>query len=251
MGFFVPDEQPVIWRGPMLHKALEQFLVDAYWGEPDFLLIDMPPGHRRRHPLAGPVPAPDRDRGGHDATGRRPAGGPALGLRGQEAQAARCAASSRTCRGSPATTAPATSCSGRAAAQALADDLEVPLLGRIPLVPAVREGGDTGVPVRVRRSRRRGGAGLRRAGRPARRGARPGRGSTAASSAPRPALAGARRQPSTSVDAPGEPVAVPSEVRRRRWPWRSGRSSRPRRRPPRGPPRGCPRRGRRPLAPRG
>ena len=44
MGFFVPDEQPVIWRGPMLHKALEQFLVDAYWGEPDYLLIDMPPG---------------------------------------------------------------------------------------------------------------------------------------------------------------------------------------------------------------
>ncbi len=44
MGFFVPDEQPVIWRGPMLHKALEQFLVDSYWGEPDFLLIDMPPG---------------------------------------------------------------------------------------------------------------------------------------------------------------------------------------------------------------
>ena len=44
MGFFVPDDQPVIWRGPMLHKALEQFLVDAYWGEPDYLLIDMPPG---------------------------------------------------------------------------------------------------------------------------------------------------------------------------------------------------------------
>jgi ATP-binding protein involved in chromosome partitioning len=35
MGFFVPDEQPVIWRGPMLHNALEQFLGDAYWGEPD------------------------------------------------------------------------------------------------------------------------------------------------------------------------------------------------------------------------
>jgi ATP-binding protein involved in chromosome partitioning len=44
MGYFVPDDTPVIWRGPMLHKALEQFLVDAYWGEPDFLLIDMPPG---------------------------------------------------------------------------------------------------------------------------------------------------------------------------------------------------------------
>ncbi|MGH9205520.1 MAG: P-loop NTPase, partial [Acidimicrobiales bacterium] len=44
MGYFVPDDTPVIWRGPMLHKALEQFLVDAYWGEPDFLVIDMPPG---------------------------------------------------------------------------------------------------------------------------------------------------------------------------------------------------------------
>ncbi len=44
MGFFVPDEQPVIWRGPMLHKALQQFLGDVYWGDLDFLLIDMPPG---------------------------------------------------------------------------------------------------------------------------------------------------------------------------------------------------------------
>ena len=61
MGFFVPDDQPVIWRGPMLHKALEQFLVDAYWGEPDFLLIDMPPGHRRRDAVARPVSAADRD----------------------------------------------------------------------------------------------------------------------------------------------------------------------------------------------
>jgi ATP-binding protein involved in chromosome partitioning len=44
MGFFVPDGQPVIWRGPMLHKAIEQFLGDVYWGDLDFLLIDMPPG---------------------------------------------------------------------------------------------------------------------------------------------------------------------------------------------------------------
>jgi ATP-binding protein involved in chromosome partitioning len=44
MGFFVPDDQPVIWRGPMLHKAIEQFVTEAFWGEPDFLLIDMPPG---------------------------------------------------------------------------------------------------------------------------------------------------------------------------------------------------------------
>lgn len=44
MGFFVGDDQPVVWRGPMLHKALEQFLVDVDWGDPEFLLIDMPPG---------------------------------------------------------------------------------------------------------------------------------------------------------------------------------------------------------------
>jgi ATP-binding protein involved in chromosome partitioning len=44
MGFFVGDDTPVIWRGPMLHKALQQFLGDVYWGELDFLLIDMPPG---------------------------------------------------------------------------------------------------------------------------------------------------------------------------------------------------------------
>ncbi len=44
IGFFVGDDQPVMWRGPMLHKALEQFLVDVYWGDPDFLVVDMPPG---------------------------------------------------------------------------------------------------------------------------------------------------------------------------------------------------------------
>ena len=44
MGFFAKEDQPVIWRGPMLHKALEQFLTDVYWDEPDYLLIDLPPG---------------------------------------------------------------------------------------------------------------------------------------------------------------------------------------------------------------
>ncbi|HEX9891906.1 MAG TPA: Mrp/NBP35 family ATP-binding protein [Actinomycetota bacterium] len=44
MGFFVSDDTPVIWRGPMLHKALQQFIGDVYWGDLDVLLIDMPPG---------------------------------------------------------------------------------------------------------------------------------------------------------------------------------------------------------------
>ncbi len=44
IGMFVPDSQPVIWRGPMLHRALQQFLADVFWGDLDVLLIDMPPG---------------------------------------------------------------------------------------------------------------------------------------------------------------------------------------------------------------
>ena len=44
MGFFAKEDQPVIWRGPMLHKALEQFLTDVFWDEPDYLLVDLPPG---------------------------------------------------------------------------------------------------------------------------------------------------------------------------------------------------------------
>ena len=44
MGMFVPAGQPVVWRGPMLHRALEQFLADVYWGDLDVLLLDLPPG---------------------------------------------------------------------------------------------------------------------------------------------------------------------------------------------------------------
>ncbi|MGH2542719.1 MAG: Mrp/NBP35 family ATP-binding protein [Ardenticatenaceae bacterium] len=44
MGFLVRPDQPVIWRGPMLHQALRQFLSDVEWGELDYLIIDMPPG---------------------------------------------------------------------------------------------------------------------------------------------------------------------------------------------------------------
>ena len=44
MGFFAREDQPVIWRGPMLHKALEQFLTDVYWEDLDYLVIDLPPG---------------------------------------------------------------------------------------------------------------------------------------------------------------------------------------------------------------
>src|SRR5919199_4156694 len=44
IGFFLDDNQPVMWRGPMLHRALEQFLQDVHWGDLDVLVVDMPPG---------------------------------------------------------------------------------------------------------------------------------------------------------------------------------------------------------------
>ena len=44
MGFLVEEETPVIWRGPMLFKAIDQFLKEVYWGELDYLLVDLPPG---------------------------------------------------------------------------------------------------------------------------------------------------------------------------------------------------------------
>jgi ATP-binding protein involved in chromosome partitioning len=44
IGFFLDDNEPVMWRGPMLHRALEQFLQDVHWGEIDVLVVDMPPG---------------------------------------------------------------------------------------------------------------------------------------------------------------------------------------------------------------
>src|SRR5437773_7556830 len=44
IGFFLDDNQPVMWRGPMLHRALEQFLSDVHWGALDLLVVDMPPG---------------------------------------------------------------------------------------------------------------------------------------------------------------------------------------------------------------
>ncbi|HEX2051021.1 MAG TPA: P-loop NTPase [Actinomycetota bacterium] len=44
IGLFTTEENPVVWRGPMLHKALQQFLTDVHWDDPDYLLVDLPPG---------------------------------------------------------------------------------------------------------------------------------------------------------------------------------------------------------------
>ena len=47
MGFLVGDDEPVVWRGPMLHRHMRQLIADVEWGELDYLLVDLPPGHGR------------------------------------------------------------------------------------------------------------------------------------------------------------------------------------------------------------
>ena len=148
MGFFVPDEQPVIWRGPMLHKAIEQFVTEAWWGEPDFLLIDMPPGtgdvaltlsevlpRVEIYVVTTPQPAAER-------------------VAQRSAWAAR--KMKLAVRGVIENMSWFTGDDGHryelfgaGGGEQLATQLGVPLLGKIPLVPALREGGDAGSPITV------------------------------------------------------------------------------------------------------
>jgi len=148
MGFFVPDDQPVIWRGPMLHKALEQFLVDAYWGEPDFLLVDMPPGTGdvalslgqylpRTEIVVVTTPQP---------AARRVAQRSAYAAKKLKLPVRGVVENLSWFTGDDGMRYELFGSGGGAA---LAEALEVPLLAQIPLVPAVRAGGDDGVPIRV------------------------------------------------------------------------------------------------------
>ena len=54
IGFLTEEDSPVIWRGPMLHKALTSFVTEIWWDDPDYLLVDLPPGHRATWPCRSP-----------------------------------------------------------------------------------------------------------------------------------------------------------------------------------------------------
>ncbi len=147
-GFFVGDDQPVIWRGPMLHKALEQFLTDVYWGEPDFLLVDMPPGTGdvalslaqfmpRTEVMVVTTPQP---------AAQRVAQRSALMARKVNLSVRGVVENMSWFTGDDGKRY---EIFGAGGGQLLADDLGVPLLGQIPLIAALREGGDVGTPVTV------------------------------------------------------------------------------------------------------
>ena len=150
MGFFVPEETPVIWRGPMLHKAIEQFLGDVYWGELDFLLADLPPGTGDVSiSLASFLPGAQMlvvttpqeaarkvaERAGKMAerTNLRP-----IGVIENMSWFACPHCGERT------------PIFGEGGGRQAAETLGVPLLGQIPLEPSLRQGGDVGVPIVVR-----------------------------------------------------------------------------------------------------
>jgi ATP-binding protein involved in chromosome partitioning len=143
IGFFMDDNSPIMWRGPMLHRALEQFLSDVHWGDVDTLVVDMPPGTGdvaislgqllpRAEVLVVTTPQP----AAQQVAVRAAQMAEKLGMRitgvvenmswlvgtGQEIF-------------------------GAGGGERLAEEVGAPLLARIPLDPALREAADAGVPV--------------------------------------------------------------------------------------------------------
>jgi ATP-binding protein involved in chromosome partitioning len=146
VGFFVEEERPVIWRGPMLHKALEQFLTDVYWDDPEYLLVDLPPGtgdvaislaqflpRSELYVVTTPQPAAQRvaqrvgfmaEKVGLELKGVIENMSWFTGDDGKRYELF-----------------------GSGGGEDLAERLGVPLLGKIPLVQALRAGSDTGHPI--------------------------------------------------------------------------------------------------------
>jgi ATP-binding protein involved in chromosome partitioning len=146
MGFFAKEDQPVIWRGPMLHKALEQFLTDVYWDDPDFLLVDLPPGTGDISlSLAQFLPKAEV----YVVTTPQPAAQRVAQRAGYMAQKV-----NLTVRGVIENMSWFVGDDGKryelfgaGGGDDLADKLGVPLLGQVPLLTAMREGGDSGRPI--------------------------------------------------------------------------------------------------------
>ena len=146
MGFFAEEDQPVIWRGPMLHKALEQFLTDVFWDEPDYLLIDLPPGtgdislslaqflpRSEMYVVTTPQPAAQRVAQRAAFMGEKVN----LAVHGVIENMSYFTGDD----------AKRYYLFGAGGGQELADRLEVPLVGQVPLIPELREGSDSGNPI--------------------------------------------------------------------------------------------------------
>jgi ATP-binding protein involved in chromosome partitioning len=139
IGFFLDENAPVMWRGPMLHRALEQFLSDVHWGELDTLVVDMPPGTGdvaislgqllpRAEVIVVTTPQPAAQ---------------------QVAVRAALMAQKTNMRLLGAVENMTGDVFGRGGGAGLAHELGIELLGEVPLDPRLREQGDLGVPLVV------------------------------------------------------------------------------------------------------
>jgi ATP-binding protein involved in chromosome partitioning len=146
IGFFVEEDAAVVWRGPMLHKALTQFLQDVEWGALDYLLVDLPPGtgdvsmtlaqllpQARFAIVTTPQPTAQK-------VARRAA---------QMAHkvSLEIVGVIENMSGFTTPSGERYALFGEGGGQELADELEVPLLGRVPLTMPLREHADSGVPL--------------------------------------------------------------------------------------------------------
>jgi ATP-binding protein involved in chromosome partitioning len=137
IGFFLDDNQPVMWRGPMLHRALEQFLSDVHWGELDVLVVDMPPGTGDVAISLGQL-LPRAE--AIVVTTPQPAAQEVAARAGVMAQktSMRLIGVIENMSGEVF---------GSGGGERLAQELGIPLLGSVPLDPLVRECGDGGEPI--------------------------------------------------------------------------------------------------------
>jgi ATP-binding protein involved in chromosome partitioning len=148
IGFFVQENSAVVWRGPMLHKALTQFLEDVAWGELDYLLVDLPPGTGDvSMTLAQLLPQAKFLL----VTTPQPAAQTVARRSAEMAHKVNLdiAGVIENMSGFTTPGGERFQIFGEGGGQALADDLDVPLLGKVPLTMPLREQADAGVPLAI------------------------------------------------------------------------------------------------------
>jgi ATP-binding protein involved in chromosome partitioning len=147
MGMLVPPDQPVIWRGPMLHGAVQQFMRDVAWGELDYLVVDLPPGTgdvalsmAQSVPMAGAVVVTTPQ--GVSVSDVRKAVAmfrqlniPVLGVIENMSYFACGHCGEKT------------DIFGTGGGRRMAEDMQIPFLGEVPIDTRVRSGGDEGRPI--------------------------------------------------------------------------------------------------------
>ncbi|GAB6137910.1 Mrp/NBP35 family ATP-binding protein [Halanaerobaculum tunisiense] len=149
MGTLMPEEKPIVWRGPLLGSTLKQFMTDVNWGELDYLLFDLPPGTGDM-PLNILQQIPDANLvvvTTPQVTATKVAG--RVGKMAQELEVEISGVVENMSYYQCPDCGNKDYIFGQGGGQKLADKLETQLLGELPLVPEVRESSDQGAPIMI------------------------------------------------------------------------------------------------------